>query len=31
VGAEAGLAGLASDWGVQAGIVVTNIAGGLWP
>jgi len=25
VGAEAGLAGLAPDWGVQAGIVVTNI------
>ena len=26
VGAEAGLAGLAPDWGIQAGIVVSNIA-----
>jgi len=26
VGAEAGLAGLASDWGVQAGVVITNFA-----
>jgi len=27
VGAEAGLAGLASDWGVQAGIVITGATG----